>query len=118
MEQLSDDNFLVFAMNSFEAPMCLDLDEFKLEMKRFKYITKSFKGEVVNVRLVLNHIIILYNLFGLAATRMLMFKVSRDYWAQLIPFLIYLNRLTEEQINTIMIDICLDDTITNELRNL
>lgn len=118
MEQLSNSNFLLHAMHNFNVPSCIDVEEFNEEVKRFRYISRAFKIEVFNTRLVLNHIIILYNVFGNATTNMLLFKVDKVQWTYLIPFLIYLNRLTNEQLDEIMVDINLNETIINELRNL
>lgn len=118
MEQLSEENFLLVAMHHFEPPMCLDLEEFNDEIKRFRYITRAFKLDSTNVQLILNHIIILYNMFGNAATKMLLFKIGKEHWSHLVPFLIYLNRLTIEQLDEIMLTTTLNDTIVMELRKL
>lgn len=57
-------------------------------------------------------------MFGSAATKMLLFKVDKDQWPQLVPFLIYLNRLDMNQIDDIMLTVILDEKIINDLRNL
>lgn len=118
MDQLNDENFLVYAMNNFSVPACLDTEEFNEELKRFRYIVRAFKIDAINTRLILNHIIVLYNIFGDAATPMLLFKVGKEHMQHLVPFLIYLNRLTIEQIDQIMITTTLNQTIIEELRNL
>lgn len=118
MDQLNDGNFLLYAMHNFSAPACYDLEEFNEEIKRFRYIARAFKINSINIRLILNHIIILYNMFGNAATSMLMFKVGKDHWSQLVPFLVYLNRLSIEQINDIMHTTVMDESIINELKGL
>lgn len=105
-------------MNNFEVPTCLDLEEFNAELKRFRYISRAFKLGVVNTQLVLNHIIILHNVFGSAATKMLMFKVEKDQWSKLVPFLLYLDRLSIQDITEIANELIIDEAITYELRNL
>ena len=118
MEQLSEQNFLVYAMHNFEVPTCLDLEEFNSEIKRFRYISRAFKSDNVNTQLVLNHIIILHNVFGSAATKMLMFKVEKDQWPKLVPFLLYLDRLSIQDITEIANELVIDELIAAELRNL
>jgi hypothetical protein len=118
MNKLSEDNFLIFAMNHYEAPTCSNMEEFNDEVKRFGYITRAFKLNTVNTQLILNHIIILYNVFGLVATEMLLFRVAKEYWGYLMPFLIYLNRLDSEHLYQMMINTKLNEIIISELRNL
>ena len=105
-------------MNNFTAPTCLDLEEFNNELKRFRYIARAFNAGNVNVRLILNHIIILYNVFGVAATEMLMFKTDKAHWHYLVPFLVYLNRLSIKQIDDIMLTTYMNEEVIAELRNL
>lgn len=116
--QLNEENFLVYAMNHFEAPTCLEVEEFNEEVKRFRYISRAFKMGNLNIRLILNHIIILHNVFGLAAAKMLLFKVEKSEWKYLVPFLMYLNLLSLEQIDEIRSLTEFDETIMEELRNL
>ena len=72
------------------------MSEFHNDLKRFRYLKRLFRkykaGKGLKERLVLNHIIILYNLFGVeATTKMLFFKIERKYWSQLKSFLYFLN---------------------------
>lgn len=118
MEQLNDENFLVYAMNHYTVPTCLDLEEFNADLKRIRYVSRAFKTNEINVQLILNHIIILHNAFGIAATKMLLFKICREKWSQLIPFLLYLDRLTIDEITHIASEIVIDADIAEELKNL
>lgn len=118
MVKLSEENFLIYAMHHYDAPTCSDLEEFNNEIKRFGYITRAFKLNNINTQLILNHIIILYNVFGISATSMLLFRVSKDHWKYLVPFLIYLNRLDSEQLSEIVINTVMDETIIKDLREL
>lgn len=119
MEHLGDDNFLLYAMRNYDAPTCSDLEEFNNEIKRFGYITRAFKLDAVNSRLILNHIIVLYNVFGEAATNMLFFKVEKQHWGYLVPFLVYLNRLSDDALSNVMCDgIKLNGDIIEDLRTL
>jgi len=99
-EFLNDENFLLFASKHYENPQGITYDDFLEDLKRFKYIKRLFKrytktGEL-KTHLILNHIIVLYNIFGDASTPMLFHKVERQHWGILKSFLKYLNFLPEE----------------------
>lgn len=94
-ENLSEDNFLLYAMKSYEKPNCI-MSEFNEDIKHIKYIKKLFaqykKKNILKERLIINHIILLYNVFGVTpATRILFFKVEKKYYDILKTFLILLN---------------------------
>lgn len=121
---LNDDNFLVYAMNNYDNPQCHSVLEFEEDIKRFFYIKKLFSryraDGIVRERLVLNHIIVLYNLFGDATTNMLFHKINKEDWSTLITFLVYLQRMPEfvENHNIKISDIPLDETVVKVLRNI
>lgn len=92
-EKLDETNFILYAAKHYNNPQCCDTLEFYDDLKRFKYLKRLFgkyneTGDMKE-RLVINHIIILYNVFGPAATRMLFFKLE-DYYSLLKPFLVLL----------------------------
>jgi hypothetical protein len=99
-ERLDETNFLLYAAKHYDNPSCFDTLEFYEDLNRFKYLKRLFSrfeetGELKE-RLILNHIIVIYNLFGVeASTRMLFFKL-KDYHTLLTPFLIFLNFLPEK----------------------
>ena len=91
---LTESTFLVYAMNCYDNPSCHDIAEFEEDIKRFQYLSKLLKrykqfGDL-RERLILNHLIVLYNVFGLKTTNMLYFKLE-GYHECLKPFLDYLN---------------------------
>jgi len=94
-DNLNNDNFTLFAMKYYTNPHCTDLLEFQDDLKRIRYIKRLFRkykqsGELKE-RLVINHLVVLYNTFEApAATRMLVYKLE-DYLDCLKPFLIMLN---------------------------
>jgi hypothetical protein len=97
---LTEDNFEYFAIKHYDDPNCQGLHEFKEDMQRFKYLNRLLNkyeecGEM-RTNLVLNHIVVLYNLFSDAATNMLFYRVAEKHWPILAPFLIYISRLPEE----------------------
>lgn len=98
--ELNEDNFLLFAIKNYENPHCSTKDEFFEDLKRFKYIKRLFKKYVttgvLKTHLLLNHIIIIFNLFDDAGTPLLFYKLDKEYWSALKTFLIYLNRVDPE----------------------
>ena len=123
-EKLTENNFLLFAMHLYDNPQCHSVVEFEEDMKRFLYLKKLFtrysqNGEL-RERLILNHIIVLYNIFGDAATTMLFYKLEEKYWRSLVTFLVYLDRMPEEisQYGIILSEVELDETVIKALRKI
>jgi hypothetical protein len=98
MNQLTEDTFILYAMNCYDNPACHDVSEFEEDLKRFQYLRKLFNrykqvGEL-RERLILNHLVVLYNIFGHRATNMLYLRLEglHEY---LKPFIDYLNHTTD-----------------------
>lgn len=94
--ELTEENFVMYALRNYDNPGCKGMDEFLDDLKKFKYIKRLLKKPItksnLRERLILNHIIILSNLFGIeATTRMLFFKTEKTHWSQLKTFLVFLN---------------------------
>jgi hypothetical protein len=123
-EKLTEDTFIPFAMRHYENQQCHTIEEFEDDLKRFLYLKKLFTryklSSELRERLIVNHIVILYNLFGSAATKMLFHKIDPDQWSYLITVLIFLNRMPEyiPEYSLRITDIPLDQTLVNALRNL
>ena len=116
MFELTEDNFVLYAMKNYDNPSCKGLNEFVDDLKRFRYLKRLFRkyraGSGVKERLIINHIIVIYNLFGQeASTKMLFFKIEKKHWPQLKSFLIYLNRMPADNM---LIDI--DEKVLESLR--
>ena len=97
--ELNEENFLLFAIKNYENPQAVTKEDFDKDLNHFKYIKRLLKryqnsGEL-KTHLLLNHFIILYNIFGDAATPMLFFKIESDLWSTMKTFVIFLNRLPE-----------------------
>ena len=123
-EKLNDANFLIYAMHNYDNPQCHSVAEFEDDLKKFIYLKKLIyryknAGEL-RERLILNHIIVLYNIFGEATTKMLFYKIEEDLWPQLITFLVYLNRMPETipEYGINLTDIKLDESIIAVLRKI
>jgi hypothetical protein len=115
--ELNEDNFLLFAIRYYENPQAVTKEDFEKDLNHFKYIKRLLKrykktGEL-KTHLILNHFIILYNIFGEATTPMLFFKIEQDLWSSVKSFIIFLNRLSEypqSSIHDIQVDInCLKE---------
>jgi hypothetical protein len=95
IDNLNDDNFLLYAMKSYDKPNCI-LSEFEEDLCRIKYIKRLIRrykttGELKE-RLILNHIIILSNVFGIeSCVRMLFYKLDKEDYEVLKTFLLFLN---------------------------
>lgn len=116
--KLTEDNFLVYAMHHYDNVQCHSIDEFEEDLRRFLYLKKLFSRyknqNELRERLILNHIIVLYNIFGDAATEMLFLKIDQEHKSALATFLIYLNRIHEDKLGDIEIDI----NVANALRKI
>lgn len=126
-DDLNNENFLLYCMKAYDKPNCL-MSEFKEDMKRFNYLKRLFhkyrKSRELRTQLVLNHLVVLYNIFGPEpATRMLFFKISKEDYSTLKTYLLFLNYMP----NTIKgikgndirsSDIEVDFTIANALRKI
>ena len=95
--ELTPDNWLFFAIQNYNNPSSVTYSDFEEDLKRFKYIKRLLKryettGEL-KTHLILNHVIVLYNVFDDAATPLLFYKTEATYWSQIKAFMLFLNRL-------------------------
>lgn len=122
--KLNDDSFLLYAMHHYDNPQCHSIQEFEEDLKRFLYLKKLFSryknNSELKERLILNHIIVLYNLFGDALTKMLFTKIDEEHWPILVTFLVYLNRMPDEveDYGIKLSDITLDKDVVTTLRKV
>jgi hypothetical protein len=127
IDNLCDDNFLFFAMKSFDKPNCI-MSEFEEDLKRIKYVKRLIKryrvtGELKE-RLILNHLIILANVFGVdSSVKMLFYKLDRDEYDILKTFLLFLNYMPKlilgiNGMNINSSDISIDIFVAKRLRDI
>ena len=107
--QLTKDNIVLYAAKNYHTPKSIDSEEFFSDLKRFKYLKRLFKkyskSGVIKERLIMNHIIVLANVFGPDAVKVLLFfKIDQIYWTQLKTFLIFLNYMTADELKQISLD--------------
>ena len=97
--ELNEDNFLLFAIKNYENPQAVTKEDFEKDLNHFKYIKRLLRRYkntgVLKTHLLINHFIILYNIFGDATTPMLFFKIDKDLWSYMKTFVVFLNRLPE-----------------------
>ena len=122
--ELTDSNYILYAMKAYENPHCMGVEEFQEDLNRTKYIKRLFrKYQRINVlreRLILNHIIIFCNVFGVqAGIRMLFYKMELDLHSYLKTFLIYLDYVPIHMDGGELFEnITIDEQIADVLRNL
>jgi hypothetical protein len=126
-ENLNDDNFQLFAAKAYEKPNAV-MSEFEEDLNRILYLkrllTKFYSSKILKDRLIMNHIIVLYNVFGIeTTTRMLFYKLDNRDLEVLKPFLIFLNLLPDVVYgingkNIMTADIKLDQEAVRCLRNI
>jgi hypothetical protein len=119
--ELNEDNFLLFAIKNYENPQAVTKDDFQKDLNHFKYIKRLLKrykktGDL-KTHLLINHFIVLYNIFGEATTPMLFFKLEREMWTQVKTFIVFLNRLPQFP-KTYMHDIPVDINCLEQLQKI
>jgi hypothetical protein len=119
IEELTENNFELYAAKHYDNPRCLDIAEFHDDLARFKYIKRLLRRYAatgtLQERLILNHLIILYNVFGItSANRMIFHKIEPKLWPTLKPFLVYLNFLPESE----KVEVPLDPHVIKVLRSI
>ncbi len=114
-------------MKEYDNPQCVEVEEFNDDLRRIKYIKRLFNQyhteNILKERLILNHIIVFYNVFSVqAATRILFYKIDEEFWPMLKTFLLYLSYMPKDKIESIMgkeirvTDIPMDQGIIDRLR--
>ena len=127
IDNLTDDNFLIYAMKSYNTPNCI-MSEFEGDLKRIKYIKRLIRkykntGDLKE-RLILNHIIVLSNVFGTEpCVRMLFFRFDSKEYHILKTFLLFLNMVPKiiygiNGVNIRTDEILIDMEVAKRLRNI
>ena len=118
-DKLTSKNFKLYAAQHYNNPECLDVEEFQQDLNRFKDIKRLLKryeltGDLQE-RLILNHLIVLFNVFGIKpGNRMIWYKVNEEHWHYIKPFLVYLHYLSEDA----KVEVGMDPYIVQVLREL
>lgn len=119
--ELNEDNYIMFAIKHYENPHAVTQEDFYEDLKRFKWIKRLLKRYkttgILKSHLLMNHFIILYNVFGEAATPLLFYKIDRDLWPIIKSFVVYLGRLPEYPRSTLH-DIPIDENCLKDLSKI
>jgi hypothetical protein len=126
-DDLTSENVLLYAVKAYDKPNCI-MSEFKEDMKRFNYLKRLFyryrkEGEM-RERLVINHLIVLYNVFGVeVATRLLFYRVHKEDYPTLKTYLLFLNYMPSivkgiKGQNIVSSDISVDMKVAEILREI
>ena len=119
--ELTEDNFQLFAIKNYENPQAVTEADFNKDLNHFKYIKRLLKrykntGELKS-HLILNHFIVLYNIFGEAATPMLFHKIEEELWPVMKTFVLFLNKLPEYP-RCFIHDVEVDAFVSQELQDI
>ena len=98
-DELNEDNYLIFAIKFYENPQAVTMEDFETDLKRIRYVKRLLKrykntGEL-KTHLILNHLIILFNVFNDAAVPLLFYNLEKELWPSIKSFLLFLNRFPE-----------------------
>ena len=120
-DELNEDNYIMFAIKHYENPHAVTQDDFYDDLKRFKWIKRLLKRYqttgVLKSHLLINHFIILYNVFGESTTPLLFFKIDRELWPIVKSFVVYLGRLPEYP-KSALHDIPIDENCLQNLKQI
>ena len=98
-DELNESNYMLFAMKFYDNPQAVTKDDFDDDLKKFKYVKRLLKRYkntgVLKTHLILNHIIVLFNVFNEATVPLLFYNMEEDLWPAIKSFLIYLKRVPE-----------------------
>jgi hypothetical protein len=120
-DELNEGNYLLFAIKFYNNPQAVTRDDFESDLKRIRYIKRLLKrykntGEL-KVHLILNHLIVLFNVFDEATIPLLFYHLEEDLWSPIKSFLVFLNRVPEYP-KTKINDISIDDNCLKQLQSI
>lgn len=123
-QPINESTFLLIAMHHYDNSQCTSVAEFEEDLKKFGYLKKLFsrykENNDLKERLILNHIIVLHNLFGLVAIELLFFKIDKQHWDVLATFLLYLELMpnTIPEFGIKLDDMKIDQHVLDTLRKI
>ena len=120
-DELNEDNYVLFAIKYYDNPQAVTREDFFEDLSRFKYIKKLLRKYVksgdLKVDLLINHFIIIFNVFNDASIPLLFFKLEKELWASLKAFLIFLNRIPDYP-KSFITEIPIDENCLRKLEEL
>ena len=120
-DELNESNYMLFAIKFYDNPQDVTKDDFESDLKRIRYIKRLLKrykntGEL-KIHLIMNHLIILFNVFNEAAVPLLFYNLEEDLWPIVKSFLVFLKRIPEYP-KTNVNEIDIDQNVIKQLQNL
>jgi len=120
-DELNESNYLLFAIKFYDNPQAVTRDDFESDLKRIRYVKRLLKryknsGEL-KVHLILNHLIVLFNVFNDATVPLLFYNLEEELWPSIKSFLIFLKRIPEYP-KTVVDDINADENCLEQLNAL
>ncbi len=120
-DELNEGNYLLFAIKFYNNPQAVTRDDFESDLKRIRYIKRLLKrykntGEL-KVHLILNHLIVLFNVFDDATIPLLFYHLEEDLWSPIKSFLVFLNRVPEYP-KTKLNEISVDENCLKQLQTI
>ena len=98
-DELNENNYMLFAIKFYDNPHALTKEEFEEDLKRIKYVKRLLKRYkntgVLKTHLILNHLTVLFNVFGEAAVPLLFYNLEEDLWPAIKSFLMFLQRIPD-----------------------
>lgn len=120
-DELNEDNYILFAIKYYDNPQAVTREDFFEDLSRFKYVKKLLRKYVktgeLKVDLLINHFIIIFNVFNDASIPLLFFKLERELWSSIKTFLLFLNRIPDYP-KSFLDDIPIDENCLNILEKL
>lgn len=117
--ELNEDNYLLFAIKYYDNPQAVTKEDFDEDLKKFKYVKRLLKRYmntgVLKTHLIINHLIVLFNVFDEATIPLLFYKLEPELWPSVTSFLMFLNRIPEYP-HTLIHDIAPDEYCLKELQ--
>lgn len=120
-DELNDNNYLLFAIKFYNNPHAVTREDFDDDLKKIKYVKRLLRRYlntgVLKTHLILNHLTVLFNVFGDAAVPLLFFNLEKDLWSSVKSFLVFLGKLPEFPRSNID-DITIDQYCLEKLENI
>ena len=117
--ELNEQNFMLYAIKNYYNPKCIDVEEFYEDLNRFKYVKRLVNRYLDNgklsERLILNHLIVIFNAFDIEASlKLLEYKLDDRHWSVIKPFLVFLRHIKNDQYT----GISMDEKVVEALRKI
>jgi hypothetical protein len=121
-DELNESNYMLFAIKFYDNPQSVTREDFEDDLKRIKYVKRLIKRYkntgVLKSHLILNHLIVLFNVFNEATIPLLFYNLEKDLWSIIKSFLIFLNRIPEYPISRDINNIEYDENCLKQLQEI